>query len=56
MAYSDYHGSDSDSGEGADVYHRSPHPHKLKSKAPKVSRNAPTIIPLPSEGDMLYYD
>jgi hypothetical protein len=36
MAYSDYHGSDSDSGEGAEVYHRSPHPHKLKSKAAKA--------------------
>ena len=36
LAYSDYHGSDSDSGEGAEVYRSSHHAHKLKTKAAKV--------------------
>ena len=36
IVFSDYRGSDSDSGEGAEVYRHSPHSHKLKNKPAKV--------------------
>ena len=36
IVFSDYRGSDSDSGEGTEVYRHSPHAHKLKNKPAKV--------------------
>ena len=37
IAFSDYRASDSDSGEGTEVYRHTTHSHKLKSKTAKVS-------------------
>lgn len=37
IAFSDYRASDSDSGEGAEVYGHTTRSHKLKSKTAKVS-------------------